>query len=87
MHINLKVKISCRFYNGDRNNDLDTSPIDAKAYHGGDLQGIIDRMDYIKSLGVTSIWITPVVDNIKKFSHELCYLQEYGPVQYRFLWY
>lgn len=28
--------------------------------HGGDLQGIIDRMDYLQDLGVTALWITPV---------------------------
>jgi len=28
--------------------------------HGGDLQGIIDRLDYLKDLGITSLWITPV---------------------------
>ncbi|MBV8552342.1 MAG: cyclomaltodextrinase N-terminal domain-containing protein [Acidobacteriaceae bacterium] len=32
-------------------------------YHGGDLQGIIDHLPYLKSLGVTAIWITPVYDN------------------------
>ncbi len=30
-------------------------------YHGGDFQGIIDNLDYIKSMGFTAIWITPVV--------------------------
>lgn len=32
-------------------------------YHGGDLQGIIDKFAYIKSLGATAIWTTPVYDN------------------------
>lgn len=32
-------------------------------YHGGDLQGIIDKLPYIKSLGATAIWTTPVYDN------------------------
>lgn len=32
-------------------------------YHGGDLQGIIDKFPYIKSLGATAIWTTPVYDN------------------------
>lgn len=52
-----------RFYNGDTTNDMDANPSDPKAYHGGDLQGIIDKLDYIKDLGATAIWITPVVDN------------------------
>jgi glycosidase len=32
-------------------------------YHGGDLQGVIDKLSYIKSLGATAIWTTPVYDN------------------------
>lgn len=35
-------------------------------YHGGDLQGVIDKLAYIKSLGVTAIWTTPVYDNNDK---------------------
>lgn len=52
-----------RFFNGDRTNDADADPTDLKAYHGGDLQGVIDKLDYIKGLGATAIWLTPVVDN------------------------
>ena len=33
------------------------------AYHGGDLQGIIDRLPYLKELGVTALWLTPWYDN------------------------
>ena len=32
-------------------------------YHGGDLQGVIDHFPYIRSLGATAIWTTPVYDN------------------------
>lgn len=32
-------------------------------YHGGDLQGVIDRLDYLKDLGITAIWLTPWYDN------------------------
>src|SRR6266516_875267 len=32
-------------------------------YHGGDLQGVIDRLPYLKNLGVTAIWLTPWYDN------------------------
>ena len=58
-----------RFANGDQANDapaeapgsLDRSK--ARAYHGGDLQGIRDRLDYLKDLGVTTLWLTPIVKN------------------------
>jgi len=35
----------------------------AKAYHGGDLKGIQDHLPYLKDLGVTTLWLTPIVDN------------------------
>ena len=52
-----------RFENGDKSNDYRSNPKDLRAYHGGDFQGIINKLDYIKDLGVTAIWITPVVSN------------------------
>jgi neopullulanase len=44
----------------------DKEPIDkqnARAYHGGDLRGIIDHLPYLKELGVTALWLTPWHDN------------------------
>lgn len=58
-----------RFNNGDPNNDFDANPDDPRAYQGGDLQGIIDKLDYIKDLGATAIWLTPVMDNEDKGYH------------------
>lgn len=52
-----------RFYNGDHSNDFNVKPNDPNAYHGGDLAGIIKKLDYIKDLGATTIWITPINDN------------------------
>lgn len=60
-----------RFENGDTANDYaelprgDKSsgyaPSDIGGWHGGDFKGITQRLDYIKSMGFTSIWITPPV--------------------------
>jgi neopullulanase len=33
-------------------------------YHGGDFQGVIDRLPYLKDLGVTALWLTPWYDNV-----------------------
>ncbi|MGB3829511.1 MAG: pullulanase-type alpha-1,6-glucosidase [Ornithinimicrobium sp.] len=62
-----------RFANGDPDNDrgglegdrLATGfdPEDKGFYHGGDLDGIIDRLDYIEDLGTTAIWLTPSFKN------------------------
>ena len=52
-----------RFANGDRSNDAGDDLQNARAYHGGDLRGIIDRLPYLKELGVTALWLTPWHDN------------------------
>jgi neopullulanase len=59
-----------RFSNGDPANDRvpgmrDQSLNRDSMYfrHGGDFQGIIDHLDYLQSLGVTTLWMTPVLEN------------------------
>ncbi|HEY6802045.1 MAG TPA: alpha-amylase family glycosyl hydrolase [Pyrinomonadaceae bacterium] len=59
-----------RFANGDPRNDVPngapseaTDRQNARAYHGGDLRGVIDHLVYLKELGVTAIWLTPWYDN------------------------
>jgi glycosidase len=37
-------------------------------YHGGDLQGLIDRLPYLKDLGVTALWLTPWYDNYDRLN-------------------
>lgn len=57
-----------RFSDGDKsNNNLygeSYSKENPGAYYGGDFQGIIDKLDYLKELGINTIWISPIVDNI-----------------------
>ena len=52
-----------RFHDGDKTNNHNVKKESLSSYHGGDLQGIIDKLDYIKDLGFTAIWITPIVEN------------------------
>lgn len=59
-----------RFVNGDPSNDRlmslrDTScnRTDPYARHGGDLKGVENRLSYLHDLGVTTLWMTPVVEN------------------------
>lgn len=52
-----------RFHDGDPTNNFSVNKSSASAYQGGDFQGIIDKLNYIKELGFTTIWISPVVDN------------------------
>ena len=56
-----------RFNDGDTtNNDLGYGEYDPEVYSkysGGDIQGVIDKLDYIQDLGATAVWITPPVAN------------------------
>ena len=59
-----------RFSNGDTTNDRIAGMKDQSlnredifARHGGDLQGVINHLDYLKDIGVTSVWMTPVLEN------------------------
>ena len=61
-----------RFNNGDPANDLGGfateklagyNPADNGFWHGGDFKGLTEKLSYIKSLGFTSVWVSPVVRN------------------------
>ncbi len=59
-----------RFSNGDTTNDhvagmRDQSLNRGEIYdrHGGDMQGIINHLDYLQNLGITTLWMTPVIEN------------------------
>lgn len=59
-----------RFSNGDASNDRIAGMKDQTLNrdsiyhrHGGDMQGIINHLDYIQGLGATSLWMTPVIEN------------------------
>ena len=59
-----------RFSNGDPSNDSFTNMREQGIHrdsifgrHGGDLQGVMNHLDYLKDLGVTAIWLTPEIEN------------------------
>ncbi|AOZ98756.1 glycoside hydrolase family 13 protein [Flavobacterium commune] len=65
-----------RFANGNKNNQNDTKTTEKYnrelpgGRHGGDIEGIIQNLDYIQSLGITTIWCTPLCeDNEAEYSY------------------
>lgn len=52
-----------RFCDGDPTNNQNVRKKDPGAYHGGDFQGLITKLDYLKEMGFTALWISPVVAN------------------------
>ncbi len=63
--------VTDRFYDGDTTNDnpaespglFDSTKTNWQAYWGGDLAGIQQQLAYIKGMGATAIWVSPVVNN------------------------
>lgn len=64
-----------RFANGDLSNDRaegvrdEYDPENHLGRHGGDIKGIINHLDYLKELGITTIWINPLVENNTRISY------------------
>lgn len=62
-----------RFSNGDSTNDnLEGAQVNRKGSwgrHGGDLRGVINHLDYMKELGITTVWLNPVQKNGPRSYH------------------
>lgn len=61
-----------RFHNGNPNNDHSygrrREGLDALGtFHGGDLRGVIERLDYLQRLGINAIWLTPLFEQVHGF--------------------
>nr|WP_305075874.1 alpha-amylase family glycosyl hydrolase [Microbulbifer sp. ALW1] len=79
-----------RFANGDTSNDNGNNAAatsstksagglsEWKKYWGGDIQGLIDKLDYLEALGVTAIWVTPLNDNIDNSGSDGAYHGYWG---------
>ncbi|MBT2639725.1 pullulanase [Bacillus sp. ISL-39] len=77
-----------RFFDGDSaNNDPNNLGYDAVndrgTYQGGDFKGITEKLDYLDDLGVNTIWISPIVENIK---HNVRYNDEHSYYAYHGYW-
>lgn len=83
--------MSDRFANGNPDNDSDNS-VTEKANrdlpggrHGGDIQGIINNLDYLKELGVTAVWPTPLCeDNDENYSYHTYGQSDFYKIDPRF---
>jgi neopullulanase len=70
-----------RFADGDRNNDgpaahsaftsaeAASERASPRGWHGGDLRGVLEHLDYLQQLGVTAVWLTPVYQNEGRSSY------------------
>ena len=81
--------ITTRFYDGDSSNntkcwDGRNNASDDPAWRG-DFKGLIEKMDYIKALGFTAIWITPVVKNASGYDYHGYHAINFKEVDPRYL--
>jgi neopullulanase len=80
-----------RFANGNPKNDnIDSQPEKANrtidyGRHGGDIKGIQDHLDYIKELGATTIWCTPLQENnYNKYTYHGYAISDFSKIDPRF---
>ena len=82
--------MTTRFYDGDTGNnvlcwDNQSAQIETKdPCWRGDFQGVIDKLDYIKALGFTAIWITPVVQNASGYDYHGYHASDFTRVDCRY---
>ena len=61
--------VTDRFFDGKESNNTasgaDTYGDNPGLYHGGDFAGVTAKLDYLQDLGINTIWITPIVENVK----------------------
>ena len=80
--------MTTRFYNGDPGNDVQCW--DAQNYNvgdpawSGDFKGLIEKMDYIKALGFTAIWVTPIVENASGYDYHGYHAHDFSKVDHRY---
>ena len=80
--------MTTRFYNGDPSND--TQCWDAQNYNvgdpawRGDFKGLIEKLDYIKALGFTAVWITPIVTNGSGYDYHGYHALNFSEVDKRY---
>ena len=80
--------ITTRFYDGDPTNntqcwDNQTANAGDPAWRG-DFKGLIEKLDYIKALGFTAIWITPVVQNASGYDYHGYHAMDFSKVDHRY---
>ncbi|MCQ2514276.1 MAG: alpha-amylase family glycosyl hydrolase [Ruminococcus sp.] len=82
--------MTTRFYNGDTGNDVhcwdDTkanNPDEDPAWRG-DFKGLAEKLDYIKALGFSAIWVTPVVSNASGYDYHGYHAFDFSTVDVRY---
>ncbi len=82
--------MTTRFYDGDTGNnvhcwdDTKANNPDSDPAWRGDFKGLADKLDYIKALGFSAIWVTPVVTNASGYDYHGYHAMDFGTVDFRY---
>lgn len=82
--------MTTRFYDGDSGNnvhcwdDSQANNPDSDPAWRGDFKGLADKLDYIKALGFSAIWVTPVVTNASGYDYHGYHAMDFGSVDARY---
>lgn len=82
--------MTTRFYDGDTGNNVhcwddgQAGNPDSDPAWRGDFKGLIDKLDYIKALGFSAIWITPVVTNASGYDYHGYHAMDFSTVDARY---
>lgn len=82
--------ITTRFYDGNTGNnvhcwdDSQAGNPDSDPAWRGDFQGLIDKLDYLKALGFSAIWVTPVVTNASGYDYHGYHAMDFSTVDVRY---
>ena len=82
--------ITTRFYDGDTGNnvhcwdDTQANNPDSDPAWRGDFKGLADKLDYIKALGFSAIWVTPVVTNASGYDYHGYHAMDFSTVDVRY---
>ena len=80
--------MTTRFYDGDHSNNVycwDGEKNINDPEWRGDFKGLIDKLDYIKALGFTAVWITPVVENASGLDYHGYHAIDFSKIDHRYV--
>lgn len=72
-----------RFFDGDRTNNAGVDRSNLRAWHGGDLAGLTQKLPYIQKLGATAVWMTPIYRQQATNSFDTAAYHGYWPADFR----
>jgi glycosidase len=72
-----------RFFDGDPSNNVGVNRGNLRAWHGGDLAGLTQKLEYIQKLGATAVWLTPIYQQTSQNFFDTAGYHGYWPYDFK----